>query len=207
MRIAGSEIEVLIFDLFGVIIAFNDGLVVERLAPHCADPADAARRLHKFTAWRDVITGAVTLRQVHQELVDTHGLAMSFAEFEAAWLEPYSWPIPGIADLVAQLSKHYRLVLLSNVDGHYWEVVKAMHPELECFEFLLVSCDLGMAKPDPEIYRHVSRLTDVEAGHCFFVDDTAANVEAATALGFHGHVFRSVEGLTAELQQANATGL
>ena len=207
MRIADSEIEVLIFDLFGVIIAFDDGLVVERLAPHCADPADASRRLHKLTAWLDVITGAVTLEQVHQGLVDTHGLAMSYREFEAVWLEPYSWPIPGMAELVAKLSKHYRLVLLSNVDRDYWQVVRTMHPELERFELRLVSCDLGMAKPDPEIYRQVSRLTGAEPPRCFFVDDTAANVEAARALGFHGYVFGSVEGLTTELQQANARGL
>ncbi len=207
MRIAGSQIDVLIFDLFGVLIGFEDGLVTERLARRCADPTEARERLHKFTAWRDVITGVVTLPQLHRELVDSHGLTMSHAEFEAAWLEPYSWPIPGMAGLVARLSEHYRLVLLSNVDRDYWRVVRAMHPELDCFELLLVSCDLGMAKPDAAIYRHVSRLTGVEPSGCFFVDDTAANVEAARALGFHGHVFSSVERLTDELRSANAGGV
>ncbi len=176
MKIAESEIEVLVFDLFGVIISFDDDLVTARLARNCADPADAFERLHKLTARHDVITGASTLPQVHREVVDAFGLTLSYPEFEAAWLEPYSEPIPGMADLVRALSEHYRLVLLSNIDRNYWQVVRGMHPELECFESLLVSCDLGMAKPDPGIYRQVCRLTGREPSQCFFVDDTAATL-------------------------------
>ena len=207
MRIAESEIEVLVFDLFGVIISFDDDLVTARLARNCADPADAFEHLHKLTARHDVITGASTLPRIHREVVDTYGLTLSYAEFEAAWLEPYSEALPGMAELVGALSGHYRLVLLSNIDRDYWQVVRRMHPELECFESLLVSCDLGMAKPDPEIFRHVSQLTGGEPSQCFFVDDTAANVDAARALGFHGHVFRTVPGLCTELRKAGARGI
>lgn len=207
MRIAGSAIEILVFDLFGVLIGFDDGLVTARLARHCADPASAFERLHKLTARDDIITGEATLPQVHRELVDTYGLTLSYPEFEAAWLEPYHHPIPGMAELVEALSGHYRLVLLSNVDRDYWQVVRAMHPELEHFEYLLVSCDLGRAKPDPEVFRHVCQLTGMEPKQCFFVDDTARNVEAAQALGFHGHVFRSVPELREALEQARARGL
>ena len=207
MRIAGSEIDVIVFDLFGVLISFDDDLVIERLARHCDDPAGAFRRQHKLTASYDVITGHSTLPDTHQRLVEAEGLGLSYAEFEAAWLEPYSQPIPGMAQLVETLSRHYRLVLLSNVDRDYWRVVRDLHPELDCFESLLVSCDLGMAKPDPEIYRHVSRLTGVEPACCLFVDDTELNVDAARELGFHGHTFRTVSGFREELREAGARGV
>ncbi len=207
MRVGDSAIEVLVFDLFGVLIAFDDDLVIARLARHCADPTDAFERLHKLTARHDVITGAASLPEIHRELVAEYGLAMSSPQFEAAWLEPYHQPISGMVELVEALSRHYRLVLLSNVDRDYWQVVRVMHPELEHFESLLVSCDLGIAKPDPEVFRRVCRLTGTEPHQCFFVDDTAQNVEAARALGFHGHVFQSVPELRAALAQANARGL
>ncbi len=109
-----------------------------------------------------------------------------------------------MAELVEGLSRHYRLVLLSNVDRDYWRVVRGMHPELDHFEALLVSADLGMAKPDPEIFRHVCQLTGTEPQQCLFIDDTAQNVDAARALGFHGHVFRSVPELRAALRQSGA---
>ncbi len=207
MRIGDSAIEVLVFDLFGVLIGFDDGLVTARLARHCADPPAASERLHKLTARDDIITGVATLPQVHRELVDTHDLTLAYPEFEAAWLEPYHHPIPGMAELVEDLSRHYRLVLLSNVDRDYWRVVRTMHPELEHFESLLVSCDLGRAKPDAEVFQHVCQLTGTEPHQCFFVDDTAENVEAARLVGFHGHVFSSVPQLREVLEQASARGL
>lgn len=207
MRIAGTDIQCIVFDLFGVLISFDDDLVVARLARHCVDPTDAFARLHKLTARHDIITGETALPQVHRELADDRGLALSYSEFEAAWLEPYHQPIPGMAELVEALSRHYRLVLLSNVDRDYWQVVRGMHPELERFEALLVSADLGRAKPDPEVFRHVCTLTGTDPSQCFFVDDTALNVDAARALGFRGHVFRSVSGLRSALEQANARGL
>ena len=94
-----------------------------------------------------------------------------------------------------------------NVDRDYWRVVRRMHPELDCFESLLVSCDLGVAKPDPEIFTHACRVTGTEPSQCFFVDDTALNVDAAQELGFHGHTFRTVSGLSSALKQANARGV
>lgn len=207
MRIAGSDVEVIVFDLFGVLISFDDDLVVERLARHCDDPSGAFRRLHKITAAHDIITGRSTLPEVHRRLVEAEGLKLSFGDFEAAWLEPYSRSIPGMAELVETLSRGYRLVLLSNVDRDYWRVVRGLHPELDCFESLLVSCDLGMAKPDPEIYRYVSRLTGVVPVRCLFVDDTERNVEAARELGFHGHTFRTLSEFREELRRAGATGV
>jgi hypothetical protein len=41
------------------------------------------------------------------------------------------------------------VVLLSNVDRYFWAVVRAAHPELDRFGALLLSCDLGLAKPEP----------------------------------------------------------
>jgi HAD superfamily hydrolase (TIGR01509 family) len=159
------------------------------------------------TLSHDVITGKSTLAQIHGRLLDTVGLTLSYSEFEAAWLEPYSEAMPGMADLFTTLSQHYRLALLSNIDRYYWEVVQAMHPELKCFDSLLLSCDLGLAKPDAEIFLHACRATGVAPSRCYFVDDTRVNVEAAKAVGMQTHWFRGVDGLQRELAQANTKGL
>jgi FMN phosphatase YigB (HAD superfamily) len=157
--VSGSNIEVFIFDLFGVLISFDYDIVYARLARHCPDPAGAFVRLDGLMSSRDVITGKSTLAEIHERLLATVGLTLSYSEFEAAWLEPYSEAMLGMADLVTALSKHYRLALLSNVDRYYWEVVQSMHAELKCFDSLLLSCDLGLAKPDPEIFLQACQVT------------------------------------------------
>ncbi|MGH3480349.1 MAG: HAD family hydrolase [Nocardioidaceae bacterium] len=187
--------EAFIFDLFGVIIAFDNDIVPTRLARHCTNPDDARRRLDGLMARREIITGEMTLKQLHRQLLDAHGLTLTYPQFEAAWLEPYSWSMPGMADLVEALSKNHRLVLLSNVDHYYWQTVRAMQPELEFFAELLVSCDLGFAKPDPEAFLCASQAAGADPAQCLFIDDTKANVEAARQLGFRTHWFRDAPRL------------
>jgi HAD superfamily hydrolase (TIGR01509 family) len=189
----------LVFDLFGVITEFDNDVVYRRLARHCADPEGEFGRLTGLMARREIITGQVTLAQVHERLVAENGLRLGWREFEEAWLEPYSGPMPGIAALLAEVAKEHRLVLLSNVDGYYWPVVRAMQPELGYFDEVLLSCELGLAKPDAEIFHRASDAAGAAPGECFFVDDTLVNVEAARALGFQAHHFTGVAGLTEAL--------
>jgi HAD superfamily hydrolase (TIGR01509 family) len=203
---APSKTEAFIFDLFGVIIAFDNSIVYSRLARHCANPEDAVRQLDGLMASRDVITGRLTLQQIYGRLVEVHGLTLGYPDFEAAWLEPYSWPMPGMIELVTALSVNYPLLLLSNIDAYYWRVVRAAHSELECFKALLLSCDLGMAKPDPEIFLRASQAAGADPSRCFFIDDTSANVEAARALGFQAYRFRSAPELRQELEGSQTKG-
>jgi HAD superfamily hydrolase (TIGR01509 family) len=114
--------------------------------------------------------------------------------------------MPGMADLVRSLSERYRLLLLSNVDSYYWEVVRSMHPELGYFDTVLLSCELGLAKPEPAIFRRASQVAAVAPQQCLFIDDTGENVTAARALGFRAHQFRDIGALRQDLRQAGITG-
>jgi putative hydrolase of the HAD superfamily len=67
------------------------------------------------------------------------------------------------------------------------------------FEHVFVSARLGMIKPDRAIFEHVLQELDAPAEDVTFVDDRAANIEAAAALGMRCVLFTSVEDLRAEL--------
>jgi putative hydrolase of the HAD superfamily len=53
----------------------------------------------------------------------------------------------------------------------------------------LFSGDLGLVKPEPEIYRHLQDLTGWESADILFVDDRADNLATASALGWSVHHF------------------
>lgn len=190
-----KKIDTLIFDLFGVLISFDDDIVYRRLAAHCADPEAAFLALHGLVSQSDLIRGQRSLDQLHKQLVAAYGLALNRRDFEAVWLEPYSSPMPGMAELIRTLSKRYKLILLSNVDKYYWQVVHKAHPEIACFDKLLLSWELGLAKPDPEMFLHALKATRSDADWCFFIDDKSENVEAARLVGIRGHRFLDVERL------------
>lgn len=102
--------------------------------------------------------------------------------------------------LLCSLASSYRLVLLSNVDRYYWEVIRHNYAELDSFSTYLLSWEQGVAKPEPEAFRRAIAASHTEASRCFFVDDKAENIEAAQRLGIFGYLFTGV----AMLQQALA---
>ncbi len=62
-----------------------------------------------------------------------------------------------------------------------------------------MSAELGMIKPDPEIYRHVARELGIEPSQMVFIDNKKVNVDGAESIGVTGHVFTGVGELRAFL--------
>ena len=147
-----------------------------------------------------VITGRQPLAQTYAILRETLGLKLDYAAFVHAWNEPYSTPMPGMVDLIKELRGRCKLLLLSNVDSDYWEAIRPRHPELNCFDALILSCEIGLAKPDPAIYAYASKMAGVAPPHCLFIDDTRRNVEGALMAGLQALQFSSVNTLRADLR-------
>ena len=57
---------------------------------------------------------------------------------------------------------------------------------LDLFDAVVVSCEIGCRKPDPEMFNHVTGLLGVHAGSVVLVDDFEPNVEGARRVGWHG---------------------
>lgn len=70
----------------------------------------------------------------------------------------------------------------------------------ELFDDVVISGEVGMRKPDPEIYLHASARLGVPPQACVFVDDLRPNVLAAARLGMVGIHHTSVESTADELE-------
>lgn len=65
----------------------------------------------------------------------------------------------------------------------------------------ILSYQVRLIKPDPEIYRLLCRKFGLDARECVFIDDTEKNVTAARAEGMAGIVFRDLAQARAELEE------
>lgn len=89
------------------------------------------------------------------------------------------------------LSHKYRLFLLSNTDSihinHFEQREGASFygAFYQCFEKVYFSYEMGMRKPDAEIYTTLIRQHELLPKHTLFVDDKKDNTDAAAALGIH----------------------
>jgi len=62
---------------------------------------------------------------------------------------------------------------------------------LDEFDVQTWSCELGVIKPDAEIYHACLTALGCEAGRALFFDDRPRNVDGAKQAGMDAHVFES----------------
>lgn len=99
----------------------------------------------------------------------------------------------------------YRVGILSNnvVEwAPYWRAIVAPVGEVDC---IVDSCEIGLRKPDPEIFRRAEKEARVPAGECVLIDDLEENCVAARSVGWRAVHFRNNAQAVREL--AGLTGL
>jgi putative hydrolase of the HAD superfamily len=72
---------------------------------------------------------------------------------------------------------------------------------LDIADEIVLSCEVGYAKPDPRIYRTALGRLAAEPGAALFVDDTPGHVAAAEALGLAGHVHTGAASTMARITE------
>jgi len=96
---------------------------------------------------------------------------------------------PAMRELVARLrgAGRVKIGLLSNASRGWTERHRARGGTL--FDDIVVSADVGMAKPDPEVFRLAARRLGVEPAACLMVDDQPQHVDGARGAGLRAHLY------------------
>lgn len=120
---------------------------------------------------------------------------------ELAWLiaaDVASWSV--YHDEVWALAAAFRAAggrtgFLSNSGPEVMARVRADHPLEARFDAVVISCEVGLAKPDPRIFRLGLERLGLPAAATLFVDDRADNVEAAARVGLQAFQFEGADAL------------
>jgi putative hydrolase of the HAD superfamily len=115
----------------------------------------------------------------------------SFVEILEAWNAILlDFPLYRL-EFLQKLSKKYRLFLLSNTDSIHIETfeqetgISFYSDFYQCFEKVYFSFEIGMRKPDAEIFNYLIQKHELSVKNTLFVDDKKENTDAALSLGFH----------------------
>ncbi len=101
-----------------------------------------------------------------------------------------------------QLKPRYQIGLLSNAYPETRASLARRFPHFyDMFDATIFSSEVGIAKPDPKIYRLILDQLGVEAKSSVFVDDFIENVEGARKVGMHAIHFRSSQQVRDELKE------
>ena len=138
-----------------------------------------------------------------QKLARDAGLELSSAAIEELneW-DARMWSIINTAMVTWQFALKQRGLLtavLSNMGDKVHAHMEREFSWLARFDVRVWSYQLGVAKPDPAIYRYVLERLGTQPHETLFLDDKLVNIQAAAAMGMKGLVFSSVEQLRRDL--------
>jgi len=191
-----------IFDLGGVLIDWDPRHLYRSLFD--GDEAAMERFLAEVTtpAWNLEQDGgrpwSDALELLIAEHPDRRDLIVAYRE---RWTEMLGGPIEGTVEVLADLRRAgVRLAALTNWSAETFPVARERYPFLAWFETIVVSGEEGIVKPDPRIFALILERTGFRADATVFIDDSAANVAAAAALGFATIRFRDPPALRRELE-------
>jgi len=109
------------------------------------------------------------------------------------------YPETEVFNLIADLKKHYRIGLISNISASIEEYLPTAPKGL--FETQTLSYIVGVAKPSIEIFETHLAKTGTVANQAVFIDDREANCAGARAAGLHAIWFKDVDQLKTELTE------
>jgi len=117
-------------------------------------------------------------------------LADLIERYRTHWLDAVPGPIDGTHDLVAALAaRGVPQFAITNFGADSWAMFRPTFPVLDYMGDIVVSGVERLVKPGRAIFDLAAGRFGHAAGAMLFIDDNAANVEAARALGWQAHHF------------------
>ena len=189
------------FDLGGVLVDWNprhlyrklfgtDEAAMERfLADVCTPPWNKRQ-----DAGRPFAVAIAELQQAHPEQAEL------IAAYFERWQEMLG-PVNGeTVALITQLrDRGLRVFALSDWSAETYPTARQRIPELDLFDDIVISGEVGHTKPDPRVFEIACTRFGIAPTEAFFVDDTRGNVEGARNLGFTAFHFSGAAALRDEL--------
>ncbi|SRR5258708_2102252 len=97
------------------------------------------------------------------------------------------------------LKQNYKLVILSNDTKDWMDAKIKRFSLLKTFSKVYCSGNLGVAKPDKEIFEYVLNDLQIEPDELLFIDNQKNNIEAANLLGIKTILFKNKTELISSL--------
>ena len=202
------QIEAIVFDFGGVMAVFHRPELFEALEGQLGLEAGSLPEiLYRSPEWRLAEVGAIDDGEYWRRIGPRLGLGSGTEPTEAE-IRDFQQALfgeveadPDMVDLVQRLRDRYRTGLLSNATLRDPQRLLERYGLEGLFDVVVVSAAVGLAKPDPAIYRLALERLGTAPERTVFVDDFQRNVVAASELGMHGVHFTGYSDLVLALQE------
>lgn len=179
-------VKAIIFDIGGVVQSSDREQLYQELAGYVGVSVEEIRE--EFPRLVDPLgRGLITEKQFYQSLLGEFGKQKD--------IPPHSLFLEGqktvhtnsdILNLITTLrEKGYKIVALSNTIAVYTDNSRSKG-FYDPFDLVILSHEVGMRKPEKEIYELTLQKLGILPKETVFIDDSLENIKGAEAVGIHG---------------------
>ena len=197
-----NNISTLIFDLGGVIVDLDLAKCIQNFKELGLENIE--QYLSNFGQkdfFMQFEKGQIGIPAFRNEIRKLAGTELSDVQIDKAWCSFLTQIPVEKLHLLSELKKKYRLLLLSNTNPLHIETAVAAEfsktgkTMQDFFDKCYLSYEMGMVKPDVEIFKALLADAQVKAEECLFLDDGKKNIDTAAALGIQTYWVKPNENL------------
>ena len=195
-----QPIKAIIFDFGGVLLDWNPRHLYRRYFEE-PQQMEAFLKEINFTAWNArQDQGRPFVEAVAELSSQFPHHAKLIRAYHEHWEDSIAGPIAGTV-LIARALKGagYPLYGLTNWSAETFPLAYDKYDFLRLFDTIVVSGEVRLIKPDPQIFELTRQKTGQPAAHCLLIDDSADNLAVAIKMGFQTILYRSPELLEQRL--------
>ncbi|MBD3193908.1 MAG: HAD-IA family hydrolase [Candidatus Lokiarchaeota archaeon] len=197
-------IKAIIFDLGGVIVELDFSKFYEEIISPSPLNKPQAPLMLKFFRQSDIYhQGNMSDEEFYHlacNILQTDKCILDEERFFKAFNSIISGKNDEIIEILKKIKENYKLMCISNINSSHWEYLQQKNWEfIEYFDELILSHEIHMTKPNPEIYQYTIEKADCNPNEILFIDDGLNNVQAAEKFGIIGIKYQNPKQLIREL--------
>jgi putative hydrolase of the HAD superfamily len=190
----------IIFDLGGVVLHWNPDEILSRFQQDPERRAQLRQALFGHADWQLFDRGALTETQVLDRIEARLGRPRSELIAIVDAVREGLVEKPDTVRLIRSLHQRgIQLYCLSNMPASIYAHLRIRHAFWDLFSGIVISGEVQMIKPEPEVFAHLLQRFDLRPQQSVFVDDLPVNIQAATRAGLHTVLFRDAAQCQREL--------
>ena len=194
------QYDLVISDLGGVVVEFNADRLVHQVAALLGRPFDEVQEaIYHKELLLPFELGRIRPQAYYEGLKVKLKLPWTYEQFVRAWNDIFT-ENRDVTQIMERVHKRHKLIALSNTNALHITHIKTTMPALSFFDDWIVSCDVGLRKPDPQIYFLALERAGVRPTAAVYIDDRPELVEAGRSIGLIGIRFENSRQLEQDLQ-------
>ncbi len=195
-------IRTIIFDMGGVLLLNDINEVYEKLAAKIGIKPGLLPDLIRQNR-REFMNGEYSAEGFAQLIKDKFKLKNDVAEIISEWKDSFGRLMElndELFSLITRLKQNYKTAMLTDAPQLH-SMVNKKKGLYEPFDPCIISCEVGLVKPEKGIYELLLKELKQEPDKCMIVDDSEVNIETAKSMGFRTILFKDNKHFAEELKR------